>query len=268
MNLNTNTWRTVSPEQLMDLGKTAAQTAETSGMSLTDAVVRSIGMTKLNSEQVRRVVEAANHEAFNRKFAAMDASMRVVELEGGPADPQAVLDRLHLAAQPVTVPGVSDYAMEPAPKTASTQGWVPPYNAVIKTAALADVRVLAERLKAAHEELVGQVGVAGDHVHSSTRKLGLLVKEACAEGAYFEDFERAWGLVSPKHATELLSVMRPPRAPNGMKTASRRISDGHPLISEFAAFVKHAKDYEIACEAVRSVETELVRIDSFYGSIG
>ncbi len=265
MNLNTNTWRMVSPEQLTHLGKTAAQTAETSGMSLTDAVVRSIGMSKLNSEQVRRVVEAANHEAFNRKFAAMDSSMRVVELEGGPADPKAVLERLHLAAQPTPVSGFSDYSLEPAPKLASL-GIAAPYTTT-KTAALTDVRVLNERLKAAHDELVGQVAVAGGHVHDSTQKLAALVKEACTEGAFYEDFERAWGSISPRHATELLSQMHLPRAPS-VKTASRQISEGHPLLSEFSVFVKHAKDYEVACEAVRSVEAELVRIDSFFGSVG
>ena len=265
MNLHSNTWRTVTSEHLAHLGKTAAQTAETSGMSLTDAVVRSIGMSKLNSEQVRRVVEAANHEAFNRKFAAMDASMRVVELEGGPADPAAVLERLHLAAQPTPVAGFSDYGLEPTPKMA--MGTTAPYTTT-KTASLSDIRLLNERLKAAHEELIGQVAVAADRVHGSTRKLAGLVKEAVAEGAFHEDFERVWGAVSPKHATEMLSVMRPSRAPAGVKTAGRRISDGHPLITEFEAFVKHAKDYEVACEAVRSVETELVRIDSFFGSVG
>ena len=87
MNLDLNT-SFISPEQLIMLGKSAAQVSETSGMSLTDAVVRSVGMTKLNSHQVRRVVEAANHEAFHRKFASMDPTMRVVELDGGPADPR------------------------------------------------------------------------------------------------------------------------------------------------------------------------------------
>ncbi len=263
MNLHTNTWRAVSPEMLTQLGKTAAHTAETSGMSLTDSVVRSIGMTKLNEQQIRRVVEAANHEAFNRKFASLEASMRVVELDGGPADPSAVIDRLHAASQPLPAAGYSDYGMPPAAKTASVRFDAGVDAAATKTAALADVRDLYDRLKIAHEEMVGTVGAAKSYVHDEVVKLASLARTASDEGAYYEDFERAWGSISPKHATELLSVLPLTRAPAGVKVASRRISDGHPLLGTFSAFVKHAQDYEIACEAVRSIEAELVRIDSF-----
>lgn len=271
MNMEANTWSGVSPEQLTQLGKTAAQSAETSGMSLTDAVVRSIGMTKLNEQQVRRVVEAANHEAYNRKFASMDASMRVVELEGGPADPQAVMERLHLAAAPATkvARDFSDYGMEPR-----TKSGVYRTNFVdvpmTKKAAVQDVRVLQERLKVAHDELVGDVGAKGSHVFTAAARLKDLVKNACADGAYYEDIEQAWGAISPRHTTEVLSTMAAflPRAPAGVKLASRRITEGHPLLVAFTTFVKHAQEYEIACEAVRKVETELVNIDSFFRSIG
>lgn len=265
MNTNTNTWRAVSAEQLTQFGKTAASTAETSGMSLTDAVVRSIGMTKLNQEQIRRVVEAANHEAYNRKFASMEASMRVVQLDGGPADPSAVIDRLHAHAQPVSAHAYSDYGLAPEPKTASFRPLSGP-DGVTKTAALKDVYQLQERMKAAHEELASQVVASKGGVHETLVKLASLARTAVDEGAFYEDFERAWGAMSPKHATEILSVLPLPRAPEGVKTASRRISDGNPLLTEFAAFMKHAAEYEIAREAVLSVEAELVRIDGFLRS--
>lgn len=262
MNLNNHTWRTVSPEMLSQLGKTAAHTAETSGMSLTDAVVRSIGMTKLNEEQIRRVCEGANHEAYNRKFASMDASMRVVELDGGPADPSAVIDRLQAAAQPRPVQAYSDYGLAPEPKTAAFRPQSGP-DAVTKTAALSGVRDLSDRLKVAHEELVGQVAAAQSHVHTAVQKLASFARTAVDHGAFYEDFERAWGSVSPKHATEVLSVLPLPRAPAGVKTANRRIDVQDPVCTQFELFVKHAKEYEVAVEAVRSVEAELVRIDSF-----
>lgn len=267
MNLNSNTWRSpVTPESLMQLGKQAALSAETTRSSLTDSVVRAIGMTKLNEEQVRRVVEAANHEAYNRKFASMDASMRVVELEGGPADPAAVIDRLKIAATPVQVAAMSDYSVPPMSKAASVSQTAGITNDTMLKVASQDIRVLHERLKAAHEELVGEVGARSSHVHGSVQKLASLVKQAVAEGAYYEDFERAWGGISPQHTTEMLAAFAPPRAPEGVKTASRQISEGHPLLVAFSTFVKHAHEYEVACEAVRTVEAELVQVDSFYRS--
>ncbi len=269
MNTELQTWRSTSPEQLAQLGKTAAQSAEASGTSLTDEVVRAIGMTKLNEQQVRRVVEAANHEAYNRKFASMDASMRVVELEGGPADPSAVMERLHLAAAPTKVAsGLADYHMEPKAKSGVYSALGLASGSMSKTAAVQDLHVLQERLKAAHDELVGDVGAKGSYVFEAAQKLGALVKNACADGAYYEDIERAWGAISPRHTTEILSTLKSvPHAPEGVKIASRRITEGHPLLVAFSTFVKHAQEYEVACEAVRSVEAELVRIDSFFRSI-
>lgn len=265
MNLEANTWHTTSAEQLMQLGKTAAQTAETSGMSLTDAAVRAIGMTKLNEQQIRRVVEAANHEAFHRKFASMDPSMRVVELDGGPADANAVIERLKAASAPARSRAVSEYSMEPVRKTASTsQSGI--HDVSEKRAALADISELREQLQATHVDIAERVAVNSYFVTENVQKLAALVKSAQLDGAFFEDFERAWGSISPKHATEILSALKPPHAPPGVKTASRVISEGHPIRSTFAAFVKHAQAYEVACEALREVESELVRVSDFLRS--
>jgi len=266
MNLEANTWHTTSAEQLTQLGKTAAQTAETSGMSLTDAAVRSIGMTKLNEQQIRRVVEAANHEAFHRKFASMDPSMRVVELDGGPADASAVIERLKAASAPARARSMSEYSMEPVRKTASVSSQSGVHDVSEKRAALADISELREQLQATHVDLAERVTVSSYYVTEDVQKLAGLVKSACLDGAFFEDFERAWGSVSPKHAVELLSALNPTRAPHGVKTASRVISEGHPIRSTFAAFVKHAHDYEVACEALREVESELVRVSDFLRS--
>lgn len=262
MNLNFNSSQSFPPEQLVLLGKTAAQTAETSGMSLTDAVVRAIGMTKLNEQQVRRVVEAANHEAFHRKFASMDPNMRVVELEGGPADPSAVIERLALAAMPSKMSSAtSDYVLGPRyasefPKTAS-------YAGMTKEAAMRPVFELSERLRATHEELSGYLAARQGDVEVAVQKLAHVTRQAVAEGAYYEDLERAWGSMNPKVATEMLSVLRPPRAPAGVKTASRLISESAHVRTAFAHFAKVAAEYELACEAVRTVEQEMIKVDDF-----
>jgi hypothetical protein len=262
---NLTTWQPIQPEVLMHLGKVAAQTSQTSGMSLTDAVVRTIGMQKLNAEQVRRVVEHANHTAFHQKYASMDASMRVVELEGGPADPSAVIERLSLAAAPIQEHcKVSDYMMAPMPKVASFVGLGLAHpDKMTKTAALSDVYVLHGQLKSAHEELASEVGALKHRVLDTVRELSGLVKQAMYEGAFHEDLERAWGSVSSKHAQSILRELGLPRAPAHVKVASRKIASEHPLMAGFRKFVKYASDYEAANEAVRSVEVELARVEEY-----
>jgi hypothetical protein len=262
---NLTTWQPVQPEMLMQLGKTAAQTSATSGMSLTDAVVRTIGMQKLNAEQVRRVVEHANHSAFHQKYASMDASMRIVDLEGGPADPAAVIERLNLAAAPTKVANAtSDYSMGPVQKTASFTGLgLHTAAPMSKTAALVDVYALQSQLKYAHEELTADTGALKHRVQDAVRELAGLVKQALHEGAYFEDFAQAWSPVSRKYAAEILGQLDLPRAPAHVKTASRKIASGHPLMTCFRKYAKYASEYETTQEAVRSVEAELVNIDEY-----
>lgn len=260
MDPNFNISPTLPAEQLVLIGKTAAQTAETSGMSLTDAVVRTVGMTKLNEQQVRRIVEAANHEAFHRKFASMDASMRVVELDGGPADPSAVMERLQAVALPTKVASSSmDYSLAPkytSPISRYSEGHT-------KEAAMQPVHDLLENLRSAHDELSGDLAARQADVEIAVRKLAAVTKQAVAEGAYFEDLERGWGQINPKIATEMLSVLTPPNAPAGVKIAGRRISESAEVITSFAHFTKTAAAYETQCEAVQTVEQEIIKIAVF-----
>lgn len=261
MNLDIST-SFISGEQLMTLGKTAAQVSETSGMSLTDAVVRSVGMVKLNAHQVRRVVEAANHEAFHRKFASMNPSMRVVELDGGPADPAEVMERLAVAAEPVKVAAYSDYRLPPQPRDKVSSAYEEPMT---KAAALEPVLSLYSNLRASHDELIGTLGARQADVEVSVRKLASSVRQAVFDGAYQEDLETVWGEVNPKLATELLGALNVPLAPDGTKVASRRIVDDAAVVTDFRKFAKAAAEYEVVMQAVQGLEQELVRVQNFLG---
>ena len=264
MNLDFNT-SFISPEQLMTLGKAAAQVSETSGMSLTDAVVRSVGMTKLNAHQVRRVVEAANHEAFHRKFASMNPSMRVVELDGGPADPAEVMERLAVAAEPVKMAAYSDYRLPPQAQQKVSSSYVD--APMSKAAALQSVTNLHSELRASHDELIGTLGARQADVEISVQKLAASARQAVFDGAYREDFETVWGEINPKLATEVLGSLHAPAAPEGIKVASRRIVDDHPVVVDFKKFAKAAAEYEVTMEAVRTLEQELVRVQDFLRSV-
>lgn len=258
MNLNSNNWQSIGPEHLVQLGKSAAHNAETSGISLTNAVVREIGMTKLNSEQVRRVVESANHEAFHRKFASMDSKMRVVDLEGGPADFNAVTERLALHAAPQKVASYrNDYALGPQypVRVQSSTG------SMTKAAALEGVVELRGQLEAMHIELTSSAQSKQAQVESTLHNVTHHVRQALMDGAYHEDIERAWGHFNPKFATELASSFSLPKAPAGVKTASRQIPQDHPLVTSFGTFMKVAQEYEVLCAQIREVEKNMVKIE-------
>jgi hypothetical protein len=104
----------VDPRTLELIGKNAASLAESGGVGMSDAVVTAIGAAKLNEQQVRRVVEFANIEIFNKKFSSMQGTVRSVHIEGGPANPVDVIQKLNNAARPREVPmNPSDYSIAP-----------------------------------------------------------------------------------------------------------------------------------------------------------
>jgi hypothetical protein len=132
-----------------------------------------------------------------------------------------------------------------------------------KEAAVKPILKLASQLRASHDELSGNLAARQAYVETAVQKLAYVTKQAVSMGAYLEDLEPCWGAVDPKLATEMLSVLNPPRAPAGVKTAARRISDDSEVLTAFAAFSKVASEYEVACEAVRAIERELVKVDDF-----
>jgi len=252
----------LSAEQLIALGKTAAKQAEASGIPLTDAVVRSAGMTKLNSEQVRRIVEAANHEAFDRKFASMSSDMRVVELNGGPANPEDVIERLNAAALPTKVAqmNTNDYLLSPSYPPPVVAHDVPGMKVA---EAVQPVKDLAEKLATATAELKGIAAAREVDLHNALLKIASVARVAVSSGAYHEDFARAWGVASPKIARELLPHLRLPRAPEHVKVASRVFSDDAEVVTVFAEVVKCAEAYETAQLAAEELAEELNKTTTF-----
>jgi hypothetical protein len=84
-----------SGEELELLGKTAASRYMTTGTPLTQAVIETVKHAGLSPEQVRRVAEFANHEAFQRTFDKLGGDHRYVEFAGGPADVPTILRDLN-----------------------------------------------------------------------------------------------------------------------------------------------------------------------------
>lgn len=86
----------ISGEELEVLGKTAsAKYLNGECKTLTEAVTQTVKKASLSPEQVKRVVEFANTDAFLHEFRKEGAGHRVVEFEGGPADPSDILKDLN-----------------------------------------------------------------------------------------------------------------------------------------------------------------------------
>jgi hypothetical protein len=111
-----------SGEELEVLGKSASKKyASGRAATLNEAVVDTVKHAGLSPEQVRRVVEFANVNAYLSEFGKEGAAHKYIEFHGGPASPAEVLHDLNDGGGgSVFDRGSADYSYDPeAPKTAS-----------------------------------------------------------------------------------------------------------------------------------------------------
>lgn len=109
-------------EELEVLGKHAAkQYAGGACETLNEAVVETVKHAGLSPEQVRRVIEFANVNAYLTEFGKEGSAHKYIEFHGGPADPAEVLRDLNDGGGGTIFDrGLADYSIQPeAPKTAS-----------------------------------------------------------------------------------------------------------------------------------------------------
>lgn len=252
----------VDSSHLESLGKTAARMAEAGGTSLNDAVTQTIGHEKLNSEQVRRVVEFTNIEAFNRKFAALEGPLRAVQIAGGPADPTQVLQSLNNDARPQeAVMESMDYAMPPTMGKHSSRHFEPTARTV--TGVLGDVLDLQRKLAAAHDTLTQDAEAARYMLNESLLELVARAKTACLHGAAPGELYEAWFRVDQGLAKVAFERSAQVLPPSTTKTAGRRINPDHVVVGTFVQFAKHASAYTGYVTAVRNLELQMARVGSW-----
>jgi len=254
----------MTADELSEMGKQAAAMAESCSLNLTEAVARTIGMTKLNTEQVRRVVEFANHEAFHQKHSSLHMANRVVDIEGGPADPQSVLQSLNNAARPTSEKVASlDYALPPMRKTSSSSD----YGMSVVASTHGGVRLrlngLRHKLASAHETVVQDAASARYQMLETMGELQVVVKRAALNGMSTDDLVSAWARVNPDLVGTCLEYMPylPPQTP-GVKVA-HRVNPDHAMVRLYSQFVKHAQDFAQSTKARQNIEVELGRVETF-----
>jgi hypothetical protein len=110
-----------SGQELEVMGKHAASLYTSGRCScLTEAVIETVKEASLSPEQVRRVVEFANVDAYLQEFKKEGQEHRFIEFEQGPADPSEVLKDLNDGGGgTVFDTGSLDYD-EPPPDVAKT----------------------------------------------------------------------------------------------------------------------------------------------------
>ena len=117
--------RPVTGEELEVFGKKAAATyaCGTCG-TLTEAVVETVKHAGLSPEQVKRVVEFTNQNAYLAEFKKEGSPHKYIEFDGGPANPAGVIQDLNDGGGGTVFDrGVADYGSPPtAMKTAELLG--------------------------------------------------------------------------------------------------------------------------------------------------
>lgn len=256
---HSQTSRSVDPARLEELGKTAAQLSMSSGLGLTEAVVRTIGNVKLGAEQIRRVVEAANHDAFNHKYAQTSGTVRAVHFDEGPADPVTVIQALKVASVPMIEERSSDYDLPPSfmKASASEFDFEPVYRTPVGVRQ--EILGLQHKLAAAHEETVAGIEVAREQMATSVSDLAQATKMAFAYGgATADDLFAAWSAVNPDLA--LVAAERLGLTLTGVKTAGVIVNPQHAVVSAFEKFAAATDSYIVYDRARAGLEIEMSKV--------
>lgn len=253
-----NTSRATSGEYLEALGKKASAIWASSGKKdLTGAVLEVVKEAHLSPEQVQRVVEAANTSAFLSEFSK-EGSHKVIDFQGGPADPSSILESLNKGGETVSVKQASvDYSLPPSsPVDASLEEEL---YAQFKTAGaeypevnpLGDVLALREKISGAIEHLTAELSSLEMNYSELLDGMYHQVKQAALGGTSLADVVTALYQVAPseEHVKCAYSSMQSRLLQDGIfegpaalvesltKKASAGVVDTtHPLLTSFVEY--------------------------------
>lgn len=268
--------RPISGEHLETLGKkAAADWCSGKCASLSESVVNVVREERLAPEQVRRVVEFCNQDAYLREFRKEGQVNRVVHFDCGPADPAQVLQDLNDGGGgTVYDDGNLDYQMPPVAggtKTASADltktasaGELPPdpYEAGFWALfgpqgeePVADNREIfrvREKLADARSHVASELDLLESNYREAGEALYCQVKSAALNGMPLGHMVSAWGFVQedPAFVKAAFDLLSPRLRADGVfgsyeemgasleKAASARaiVNPEHPLMVRYAEF--------------------------------
>lgn len=249
----------VSPSHLEGLGKEAAKLAASCGVSLTDAVTQAVRPEDLNMEQVRRVVEHANTEAFNAKFASTHGDFRMVDIDEGPADPAQVLQNLNNEARTTNVlEGTNDYDLPP-----DTTDITPFAEVGVEGTSdgnVAKVAQLHSRLVGARQEVLDSI--ESDKLQASDTLVDLAshVKSAAVNGASIEILHKAWAAIDAEVAIKVADKLAHLAQSVPTVKVGGVVNPGHPVCTTFAKFAGHMRSTVTSYQQLEVIDREMSRV--------
>jgi hypothetical protein len=261
-----------SGEELEVFGKQAAcQYVTGKAPTLNEAVVETIKHAGLSPEQVKRVIEFANVDAYLKEFNKEGSDHKYIEFDGGPADPSVILKDLNDGGGGTVFDrGTADYDQPPGQKAASAeefekvasvdfnptetayeQMWEAKNEQLPYANPLQDALNVREKISAIHEntnsELVSLEGMYLDLGDSLFKQ----VKQASLDGMPLSDIVQAWGTTTdnPEFVKAAFALLSPRLLENGVfsskteigQSLTKRASAGiinekHPLIKDFSDY--------------------------------
>jgi hypothetical protein len=268
--------RPVSGEHLEVLGKKAAANWS-SGISTTlnDAVTETVKHAGLSPEQVKRVIEFTNTEAYLTEFKK-EGSHRVVAFKGGPADPSVILKDLNDGGggsvfdrgtsdyrQPPRGTKTASYRADPSEKTASASidqpdavddffqklasddvGYpeVNPYGEVLE---------LRDKLASQADNLTAQISGLETAYADLADRVYYGVKQAALSGRTLGEVVQVWTTTSPSsdHVKIAFQLFTPRLLREGVFRTSQELLDStekvghvrmvnprHPMVTDFQEY--------------------------------
>jgi len=269
--------RRMDGEQLQVLGKhAAARWSEGRYSTLNEAVVQTVKTASLSAEQIKRVVEFANTDAYLTEFSkAGEAGHKVVDFGGQePASPGYVLQELNKSAGVAHFSrGSSDYSQPPPAKEKKASRFHEreledmfgkEASALPDENPLGDAIALRDKLASSYESLTAHIsGLETMYDDLRTRNF-YNVKQAALSGHSLGEVAQIWENFAPtgEYVKVAFRQVLPELMENGVfrsqvdmvesieKTASvGNPNPEHPLIKDF-------QDYCEVLTKVASLRTE------------
>lgn len=251
----------ISGETLERFGKEAAQMYLRGGASsIKEAIVDRIKSAGLAPEQVRRVVEFANTEAYLEEFKKGGSDHRIIEFAEGPASPSDVLQDLNDGGGgSVTDTGELDYQAPPQRKKQSAAEMDAKLAAAFGTTSernypevnpYGEMYYLREKLSAAYQKVSSDLSDMEIVYHDIRDDLYQHIKQAMHAGTTLGQVLSAWQPVTTDtvYVQAAFDSVLPRLTKEGMgstadlyksleKTASVGVvNTEHPLVRTFCAF--------------------------------
>jgi hypothetical protein len=286
--------RPIGGEDLEVMGKeAAARFVDGRCDSLNTAVVETIKHAGLSPEQVKRVVEFANTDAYLQEFRK-EGQHKVVEFDGGPANYADILKDLNDGGGgTVFDTGSSDYDLPPpsSEKTASAvrdrMGFEDPKLAAAFSVQetpipyaepLQDSLLLQEKLAKVYDNVSERLSMLETHYLDVTDRLYEQVKQASLDGATLGQIVAAWSTITDEPTFMKIAFEKmTPRLLDGQVFASKGaigesltktacsgiVNAAHPLVHTYGEFCETLVKMAESRKAQGEVSESLDKIATF-----